>query len=77
LPKLTPQPPARLIAIFKRFDFVVSKRNSGDHITMRKPGCCRPLVIPDWREVPVALIQTNLKTAGITRDQFLHALSEL
>lgn len=75
--KLTPQSPQRLIKVFERFGFTVSKRRPGDHMTMRKPGCRRPLVIPDYREVPVFIILNNLHTAGVSRDEYLKTLEDL
>ena len=43
---------------------------------MRKAGCIRPLIIPDYREVPIFIILNNLRTAGISREEFLRMLDE-
>jgi hypothetical protein len=36
----------------------------------------RPLVIPDWDEVPVFIIKNNLKSAGISREEYFALLDE-
>lgn len=75
--KLTPQPARRLVRAFEKFGFTLSPRRSGDHLAMRKPGCARPLIFPDVRDVPVFVILNNLRSAGISRQDFLQALTDL
>jgi hypothetical protein len=41
-----------------------------------KAGIARPVVIPTYREVPVFIIRNNLKTAGISRDEYFHLLGQ-
>jgi len=43
-------------------------RTECDLFVYVKPGVARPVVIPDWDEVPVLIIKNNLRTAGISRD---------
>ena len=43
-------------------------RTEYDLFVYVKPGVARPVVIPDWDEVPVLIIKNNLRTAGISRD---------
>ena len=44
---------------------------------MTKPGIRRPLVIPmHARDVPVAIILNNLRTAGISREDYLRVLTD-
>ncbi|MBI4656429.1 MAG: type II toxin-antitoxin system HicA family toxin [Elusimicrobia bacterium] len=75
--RLIPQSAKTLVKIFEKFGYVVSKRRSGDHIAMRKEGAIRPLIIPDKREIPVFIIKNNLRSAGITREEYLAALKDL
>ena len=42
-----------------------------------KPCVARPVVIPDWDEVPVFIIKNNLRTAGISRDEYFELLSKV
>jgi predicted RNA binding protein YcfA (HicA-like mRNA interferase family) len=49
-------------------------RQQGSHRSYVKPGVVRPIVIPTYDEVPVSIIRTNLKTAGISREEYLRLL---
>jgi predicted RNA binding protein YcfA (HicA-like mRNA interferase family) len=50
-------------------------RQSGSHRSYVKPGTPRPVVIPTYDEVPVAIIRNNLTTAaGISRDEYFRLL---
>lgn len=49
-------------------------RQEGSHRSYTKPGIARPIVIPAYDEVPVAIIRTNLKTAGIERDEYFRLI---
>lgn len=52
-------------------------RTEGDHFVYVKPGVARPVVVPDWDEVPVFIIKNNLRTAGISRDEYFELLSKV
>jgi predicted RNA binding protein YcfA (HicA-like mRNA interferase family) len=52
-------------------------RTEGDHCVYVKPGVARPVVIPDWDEVPVFIIKNNLRTAGISRDEYFVLLGKV
>jgi predicted RNA binding protein YcfA (HicA-like mRNA interferase family) len=51
-------------------------RQEGSHRSYVKPGIPRPIVIPVYDEVPVSIIRTNLKTAGISRQEYFRLLEE-
>jgi predicted RNA binding protein YcfA (HicA-like mRNA interferase family) len=51
-------------------------RQEGSHRSYVKPGVARPVVIPTYEEVGVAIIRNNVKTAGLSRDQNFHLLEE-
>lgn len=42
-----------------------------------KPGVPKPVVIPDWDEVPVFIIKNNLRTAGLSRDDYFTLLGQI
>ena len=42
-----------------------------------KPGVPKPVVIPDWDEVPVFTIKNNLRTAGLSRDDYFTLLGQI
>ena len=44
---------------------------------MRKEGCCRPIIIPDYNEVPKSIIKSNLHTAGISMDKYFEVMSQI
>jgi predicted RNA binding protein YcfA (HicA-like mRNA interferase family) len=52
-------------------------RTEGDHFVYVKPGVARPVVIPDWDEVPVFIIKNNLRTAGLSREEYFALLSQV
>jgi len=52
-------------------------RQEGSHRSYVKSGIPRPVVMPAYHEVPVFIIRNNLKTAGITRDEYFRLLAEL
>jgi predicted RNA binding protein YcfA (HicA-like mRNA interferase family) len=52
-------------------------RQEGSHRSYVKPGISRPIVIPTYDEVPVSIIKNNLKTAGISREEFLDVIKKL
>ncbi len=37
----------------------------------------RPVVIPAYKEVPVFVIRNNLKTAGLSRDEYFGLLEKV
>jgi predicted RNA binding protein YcfA (HicA-like mRNA interferase family) len=51
-------------------------RQEGSHRSYVKAGIARPVVIPTYREVPVFIIRNNLKTAGISREDYFRLLEE-
>lgn len=69
MPKFTPVDWKTLERIFLAAGFQFM-RQEGSHRSYFKPGVLRPVVIPTYREVPVFVIRNNLKTAGISRDEY-------
>ncbi|MBM3745942.1 MAG: type II toxin-antitoxin system HicA family toxin [Acidobacteria bacterium] len=49
-------------------------RQQGSHRSYFRPGTLRPVVIPAYDEVPVSVIKANLRTAGISREEYLRLL---
>jgi hypothetical protein len=75
--KLRPLPGSVLVKFFCKHGFTASSRRGTSHIVLRKPGCMRPLVIQDKREIPVFIILNNLRSAGIDREQFIKEVEEM
>jgi predicted RNA binding protein YcfA (HicA-like mRNA interferase family) len=51
-------------------------RQEGSHRSYVKSGVSRPIVIPTYDEIPVSIIRNNLKTAGISRDEYFRLLEK-
>jgi predicted RNA binding protein YcfA (HicA-like mRNA interferase family) len=76
LPRLTPVHWRTLVALFEKEGYVTT-RHEGDHIVMVKAGSLRPVVIPEYQQVPVFIIKNNPRTAGISRDRHFELLASL
>jgi predicted RNA binding protein YcfA (HicA-like mRNA interferase family) len=74
MPRLTPIPWQRLVKVFELDGFTVV-RQEGDHLVLTKPDCKRPVVIPQWPEVPVFVIRNNMRTAGMSRERYFELLA--
>ena len=62
--------------VFERAGFTCV-RIEGDHYVYTKDGVARPIVIPDWREIPVFIIKNNLRSANISREEYFTLLAEV
>jgi len=73
MPKLTPTDWQTQVRVFEKYGcrFV---RQHGSHLIYNHPKARRPVVIPKYDEVPVTVIRTNMRTVGMTRDQYFHLL---
>ena len=65
----------KLVRALQQDGFLL-KRQKGSHVQMVKPGF-RTIVIQESNSVPVFHILANIKTAGITREEYLKALEEI
>ena len=75
MPRFTPQDWRTLEKIFEAAGFRFA-RQDGSHRSYVKSGVARPVVIPVYRDVPVFVIRNNLKTAGLSRDEYFALLAE-
>ena len=65
---------------FEKFLFVagcVFKREKGDHRIYWRVGLSRPIVLPRDSELPVFVIQYNLRLLGMSKDQYLEILENI
>ena len=51
-------------------------RTKGDHLVYTKEGSLRPVIIPKYKEIPEFIILKNLKTAKISREEYLELLKK-
>ena len=71
--RITPIPAKRLRRVFEKAGFRCV-RSEGDHFVYTKERVIRPIVIPDWPEVPVFVIKNNLRSAGLSREEYFKLL---
>lgn len=74
--RITPVHYRKLAKVFEKKGFVY-RRTKGDHLVYHKKGILRPIVIPMYKQIPEFIILRNLKTAGITREEYLKLLKEV
>ena len=76
MPRITPIHWRTLEKVFLATGFRFA-RQRGSHRSYIKSGISRPIVIPSYDEVPVAVIRKNLQTAGISRDEYFRLLKSV
>jgi predicted RNA binding protein YcfA (HicA-like mRNA interferase family) len=73
MPRIVPVNWRKLEKVFLAVGFRFA-RQQGSHRSYTKPDVLRPIVIPTYDEVPVSIIRNNLRTAGISREQYFELL---
>lgn len=75
MPKLTQIHFRLLLCVFERAGFTCV-REEGDHLILTRPDAPRPIVIPKYKSVPVFIIKNNMRSAGMTRQQYFELLDQ-
>ena len=75
MPRITPVHWRVLEKVFLAAGFRFA-RQEGSHWSYTKAGISRPIVIPTYDEIPVSVIRNNLKTAGISREEYFRLLEK-
>ena len=75
MPRLTPVHWKKLVCVFEKAGFKL-ERQTGDHLVYSKAGVLRPIVIPKYNAVGRDIIQSNLKSACITRERYFKLLRD-
>ena len=75
MPKITPVSWKDLERVFLAAGFRFA-RQEGSHRSYTKPGISRPVVLPTYDEIPVSILRNNLKTAGISREEYFRLLDK-
>jgi predicted RNA binding protein YcfA (HicA-like mRNA interferase family) len=73
MPRITPIHYRKLAKVFEKKGFVYV-RTKGDHLVYEKKGIIRPVIIPKYKQIPEFIILRNLKTANITREEYIRLL---
>lgn len=74
MPRITPVSWKVLECIFLSFGFAFERQN-GSHRSYSKPGVLRPVVIPEYQEICLDIIKSNMKTAGMNNATFQQLLA--
>lgn len=53
------------------------KKKSGSHHVLTCPGAKRAVVIPEYDEIDVDIIKNNMRTVGMTREEYLQLLRKV
>lgn len=53
------------------------KRKKGSHHVLSCPGAKRAVVIPEYEEVGVDIIKNNMRTVGMTREEYLALVEKI
>jgi len=75
MPAINPIHYRKLVKVFEKFGWVYN-RTKGDHLIYNKREFVRPIVIPQYKSIPVFIIKNNLRTAKISVDDYLKVLKK-
>lgn len=75
MPRIAPIHWKKLECVFLKAGFKF-ERMKGSHRVYSKPGITRPIIIPTYNEIHVHIISSNLKSAGIAREEYFRLLEE-
>lgn len=64
----------QLKCIFEKDGFTFTKKR-GSHWIGTKEGVARPVVVPEYDEIVLDIIHSNMRTAGMSRERFLELLA--
>lgn len=76
MPRIYPIHYRKLAKVFELAGFE-KMRDKGDHMIYHKENIIRPIVIPRYKNVPVFIIEKNLKTGQISRDEYFELLKTI
>ena len=76
MPRLVPIK-RKKFELFLRLIGCKLKRIKGDHFIYWRPGLKRPIVITADSDVPVFIIRNNLRTLGMSIEEYLNAIEQL
>jgi len=75
MPRITPINWKKLECIFLKAGFKFA-RQVGDHRSYTKKGIHRPIVIPTYNTIDTHIIQSNMRTAKMSRTDYFNYLSQ-
>ena len=76
MPKLSPIK-RKKFETFLRLVGCTHKRTKGDHLIYVREDLKRPVIITADQEVPIFIIRNNLRTLGISVEEYLQAIRQI
>ncbi len=73
MPRIIPTDWRTQVRIFEAYGCVFM-RQKGDHLIYRHPRARRPVVIPRYKGITVTVIKSNMRTVGMTREEYFELL---
>jgi len=76
MPRIVPVGWKALLRIFELYGCTY-KRKKGSHHVLTYPAAKRAVVIPEYNEIDVEIIKNNMRTVGMTREEYFELLKQL
>ena len=76
MPRIFPTDWKIQIKIFERYGCRY-KRKEGSHHVLTFPGARRAVVIPEYNEIDVEIIKNNMRTVGMSREEYIELLKNV
>ena len=76
MPRITPLNWKTLVRIFELYGCIY-KRKKGSHHILVYTGAKRAVVIPEYDEIDVEIIKSNMRPVGMTREEYFDLLKEV
>ncbi|MDO9527706.1 MAG: type II toxin-antitoxin system HicA family toxin [Syntrophales bacterium] len=74
--RLLPTDYKTLLKIFQLYGCEY-KRKAGSHHILAFSGAKRAIVIPEYDEIDIDIIKNNMRTVGMTREEYFELLKEV
>jgi len=76
MPRITPVDYKVLLKVFQMFGCKYRRKEGSYHI-LHYHGAKRAVVIPEYDEIDVEIIKNNMRTVGMTREQYFELLGKV
>ncbi len=76
MPRISPTDWKIQIKIFQAYGCQY-KRKKGSHHVLTYPGAKRAVVIPEYDEIDIDIIKNNMRTVGISREEYFELLQQV
>ncbi len=76
MPKLTPTGWKTQLKIFQAYGCKY-KRKKGSHHILTCPNAKRAVVIPEYDEIDIDIIRINMRTVGMSREDYFNIIKQI